>query len=73
MTKETVTSPPETPMAQEPTSPEPMDPPPKRLYPGNYYPAWMYHAKFGKRLFQNDAELRAAGKGWKDNPAEVNA
>lgn len=35
------------------------------------FPAFMYHKEHGARLFETEAEFKAAGRGWVDTPAKL--
>lgn len=37
------------------------------------FPCWRYHASAAARVFNTEQELAAAGDGWVDSPAKLNA
>lgn len=37
------------------------------------YPMWLYHKEKGKKVFETEAEVEAAGEGWVDSPAAFEA
>ena len=35
------------------------------------FPKWLFHKEHGAKIFNNPAEVEAAGDGWVDSPAKL--